>query len=304
MDKSAFLFAGQGSQYVGMGRDLYEAFPESKQVFDEAGAELGFDLAKICFEGPIEELKKTSISQPAIVTVTLAAFEAFKKRKDIKPAFAAGLSLGEYSALIAMGAVSFKEGIKLIQRRGQIMDAAARKYPGKMAAVIDLPQDTLMDICRKTGAGIANLNCPGQTIISGFVAAVDKAMEECRNAGAKRVIELEVSGGFHSPLMFEASGELKTLLEDTMISVPHSKIISNFTARPEVRPVKIRENLVYQLYSSVRWEESMRFLLSQGITDFYEFGPGKVLRGLMRKIDPAAKVTSIEKKDDILSLTI
>ena len=302
VDKTAFLFAGQGSQYVGMGKDLYEAFPESRQVFDEADHELGFSLAKLCFEGPSEELKKTAVSQPAIVTVTMAAFEAFKKHKDIEPAFAAGLSLGEYSALIAMGAFTFKDGIKLVQRRGQLMDAAARKFPGKMAAVIDLPVDTIKDICRKTEAAIANLNCPGQTIISGFIAAVDKAKEECLKAGAKRVIDLEVSGGFHSPLMFEASGELKALLEDTRMSVPHCKIIGNFNAQPELKPAQIRQNLVYQLYSSVRWEESMRFLISQGITGYYEFGPGKVLRGLMRKIDPAARVTPVEKKDDILGL--
>lgn len=301
MEKTAFLFAGQGSQYVGMGKDLYEAFPESKAVLEKANQVLGFDLTGFCFQGPSEKLKVTAISQPAIVAVTIAAFEAFKSRHNIRAAFGAGLSLGEYSALIASGALSFKEGIRLIQRRGELMDAAARKYPGKMTAILDLSHEKISEICRKNSVDVANLNCPGQIIISGSMPAIDQAKAACLAAGAKKAIDLEVSGGFHSRLMFEASGELKNILNDAPMILPHFSVVSNYAAAIENRTQEIKQNLVYQLYSSVRWEESMRFILSQGVTKFIEFGPGKVLKGLMRKIDPSAQVFNIEKKDDIIN---
>lgn len=301
MEKTGFLFAGQGSQYIGMGKELYDTFAESKAVFDKANEALGFDLAGLCFQGPSEELKQTVNAQPAILTVTIAAFEAFKARCAVKPDYAAGLSLGEYSALVAMGAVKFEHGVQLVRKRGQLMEEASKKFPGKMTAVIDLPREKIEEICRRSEAGIANLNAPGQVIITGNIQSVDKAKEECLKAGAKRVIDLEVSGGFHSLLMFQASGELKALLDDTMISVPRTPVISNYSAQPMHKPEQIRQNLVYQLYSSVKWEDSMRFMLGQGVSRFYEFGPGKVLRGLLRKIDLHADVKVIEKKEDILS---
>jgi [acyl-carrier-protein] S-malonyltransferase len=284
-----------------MGKDLYDTFPESKAVFDQACEFLGFDLKKYCFEGPAEELKPTNISQPAIVTASIAAYEAFKKKTGLTPAYCAGLSLGEYSSLISAGTFSFQDGIVLISKRGQIMEEAARKNPGKMAAVLDLPIEKIKDICVQSGAEIANLNCPGQTVITGKAEAVIKAGELCSQAGAKKVILLEVSGGFHSSLMLGAAEKLQAALIETQMKDALIPVISNYTAQPQDKVELIRQNLVKQIHSSVRWEESIRFMLSQGVTKFYEIGPGKVLKGLMRKIEPAAQVVNIEKKDDILN---
>jgi [acyl-carrier-protein] S-malonyltransferase len=300
----AYLFAGQGSQYIGMGKDLYEAFPESKAVFDQAEKILGFDLKRRCFEGPIEMLKLTSISQPAIVTVSIAALEAFKVRIKEEPKFVAGLSLGEYTALIAAGSLTLGDGLKLVRKRGEIMDDAARRYPGKMAAVLDLPLDKIKSVCLTAGADVANINAPGQVVISGKTESIDKAKELCLEAGAKRVIDLEVSGAFHSSLMFEVSIVLKEVLDNISFSHPVIPVISNYTAHPQYRFNQVRENLVSQMYSPVKWEESMRFMLAQGVKEFFEFGPGKVLKGLMRRIEPEAQVISIEKKEDIETLNL
>ncbi|MBU1727469.1 MAG: ACP S-malonyltransferase [Candidatus Omnitrophica bacterium] len=303
VDNSAFLFAGQGSQYVGMGKDLYDSFPESRAIFDKADKILGISLSEMCFAGAPDVLKLTVNSQPAILATTIAAYAAFKvKFPDVTPLFMAGLSLGEYSALIAAGSLTFEDGIRLIRRRAEIMDDASRRFPGKMAAVLDLDLNKVKEICLKSGAEIANLNAPGQIVISGKAEAVKEASKLCNEAGAKRVIELEVSGGFHSSLMFPASVELKSFLQNIAIGQAVVPVVSNYTAALEYRPAQIRENLVYQMYSSVRWEESIRLLVSQGVTKFYEFGPGKVLKGLMRRIEPSAQVVSIEKKEDILNL--
>lgn len=285
-----------------MGKDLYEVFPESKAVFDKADKALGFDLKRHCFEGPEEFLKNTTISQPAILTVSIACFEAFKVRSDIKPTFLAGLSLGEYAALIAAGSLTFEDGLRLVRRRAEIMDDASRRHPGKMSAVLDLSLDKAKDICLKTGVEIANLNAPGQIVISGKAENIDKASKLCMEAGAKRVIELEVSGAFHSSLMFEASVEFKLVLDNSAITAPDLPVISNYTALPQYKVSQIKENLVYQMRSPVKWEDSMKFIVSKGVTKFYEFGPGRVLKGLMRRIDPSAQVINIEKKEDILVL--
>jgi [acyl-carrier-protein] S-malonyltransferase len=279
---------------------LYDAFAESKAIFDAADSALGFSLSGQCFQGNPETLKQTIFSQPAILTVTIAAYEAFKARHpEIKPEYMAGLSLGEYSALIAAGVFPFAAGIKLVRRRAEIMEEASRRSPGKMAAVIGLTTAQVKDICLKTGAEIANLNSPEQIVISGKPESVDQAREAASAAGAKRVIELEVSGAFHSSLMFPASIELKDRIIKTVLTSPEVPVISNYTAHPQYRAVDIEENLVCQMYSPVRWEESMRYMLKDGVTLFYEFGPGKVLKGLMRKIDPGVHVICIEKAQDI-----
>lgn len=301
MGKTAFLFAGQGSQYVGMGKDLYDSFPEAKAVFDKAEDILGFDLKKFCFEGPEDALKMTNISQPAIVTVSIAAFEAFKARSNIIPGYMAGLSLGEYSALIASGSFSFDDGIRLIKIRGELMEKAAKEYPGKMAAVLGLSTEKVKEICLDSKAELANLNCPGQIVITGRAEAIDKASLLCIEQGAKRVIPLEVSGAFHSSLMSGASAGLKKALEVVPMRDPLVPVISNYTAYPQEKVTQIKDNLVYQIRSSVKWEESMKFILSKGVLNFIEFGPGKVLKGLMRNIDAGAEVVNIEKKEDILS---
>jgi [acyl-carrier-protein] S-malonyltransferase len=299
----AYLFAGQGSQYIGMGRDLYESFPASKTIFEQADRILGFLLSQLCFAGAEDALRETAVSQPAVFTASLAAYAAFRTKVQEKAVFMAGLSLGEYSALVAAGALSFEQGLLLVRRRAQLMQEAAVRYPGKMSAVLDLELDKLKNICLLSGAEIANINAPGQVVISGRKEAVLKATELCLKEGAKRVIELEVSGGFHSSLMFAASSELRQILADADFSQPAVPVVSNYTARPQYRMEQLQENLVYQLYSPVRWEESMRFILSQGVLKFYEFGPGRVLKGLLRRIQPAAEVVAIEKRQDIEALT-
>jgi [acyl-carrier-protein] S-malonyltransferase len=300
-EKVAFLFAGQGSQYIGMGKDLYESFPESKAVFDKANEELGFDLRGLCFQGQEQMLKMTQICQPAVLTVSIACWEAFRAKNKTEPAFAAGLSLGEYSALVACGALAFADAVKLVRKRAELMEEAAMKYPGKMAAIIGLNKEEVNAVCLKAAGkvDIANLNSPGQTVISGEKEALDRAKKLALEKGAKMAVDLEVSGAFHSQLMWEAAMEFQRFLDRTPFNPPKIPVVSNPDALAKYKVVDIKESLVRQIYKPVLWEDSMRFILSQGVRNFIEFGPGKVLKGLMRRIDPAAEVVSIEKKEDI-----
>lgn len=306
MKKIALLFAGQGAQYVGMGKDLYGAFPASKQVFDKADKVLGFSLSGLCFDGPQAELTQTQNCQPAILVTSIAAWEAFKGVMCCEfpgASYAAGLSLGEYSALVAAKSMSLEDAVYLVRKRGEFMEEEALKTPGSMVSVIGLDFPVIRDICQRAKAEIANINCPGQTVITGSSVSIVEACRLSEEKGAKRVMTLEVSGAFHSSLMKDAGLRLSAELDKIEIRVPQIPIVSNVTARPVTSPEEIKANLIKQVSASVLWEDSMRFILSQGTSNFYEFGPGKVLKGLMRRIDENAQVANIEKKEDLLNLS-
>ncbi|TAN63205.1 [acyl-carrier-protein] S-malonyltransferase [bacterium] len=298
----AFLFPGQGSQYAGMGKDLYEAYPAARAVFDKADSIVGFSLSRLCFDGPLTELTRTQNCQPAVLTASIAALEALKaviNHQSPVASFAAGLSLGEYSALIACGVLSFEDGLRLVWKRAMLMEEAAKKHQGKMCAVLGLERSLVQEICRESQAEIANLNCPGQIVITGTALAVDKAKGLAEEKGAKRVLDLEVSGAFHSGLMREAAEEFRVFSQNTRLKDAAIPLVSNVTAGPLQNPLEIRENMVKQIYSPVRWEDSVRFIIGQGVKTFYEIGPGSVLKGLLRKIDPGAQVINIGKREEI-----
>ncbi len=304
MEKVAYLFAGQGSQYIGMGKDLYEAFPEGKTVFDKADEVLGFSLSKLCFEGPQEELIKTHNCQPAVLTMSIACWEAFKSVVSCQKSivrYVAGLSLGEYSALVAAEAISFEDAVRLVRRRGEFMEEEAAKKPGKMLSLVGLDLSAVRQICKETNTEVANINCPGQVVISGGIKEIQEAGKLAEARAAKRAVLLEVSGAFHSSFMQGASLKLAGELDKVKINKPKMAVVSNVTAKPVTDPVEIRDNLIRQVSGSVLWEDSIRFLLSEGVRNFMEFGPGKVLRGLMRRIDETAQVVNIEKKEDVLN---
>ncbi|OGX14940.1 MAG: [acyl-carrier-protein] S-malonyltransferase [Omnitrophica WOR_2 bacterium RBG_13_41_10] len=299
-----FLFAGQGAQYIGMGQDLYESFPESKKIFDKADEVLGMPLSRLCFQGPQEELTKTNNCQPAILTMSIAAWEAFSSVHGTRYTvqnYAAGLSLGEYSALVAAKAMSFEDAVSVVRKRGQFMEEEAQKFPGKMASVLGLGLELVRNICQKTNTEIANINSPGQIVISGEAKAINEAVKVARGSGAKKVILLEVSGAFHSSLMKGASLKLAKELEKLKINQPQITLISNINAQPVESSSEIKNNLIQQVASAVLWEDSMRYMLSRKTENFFEIGPGKVLKGLMRRIDENAQVTNIEKKEDLLN---
>lgn len=305
LDKIAFLFSGQGSQYIGMGKDLYSAFPESQAIFDKADEILGYSISKICFEGPEVELTKTQNCQPAVLVVSIAALAAFKatfKQKMPDVSYVAGLSLGEYSALVAAQCLNFEDAVYLVRRRGEFMEETAAKIPGKMLSLIGFDLEKVRKICSETNSEIANINSPGQIVISGGEKEIMEAKKIAEDRGVRRAIILAVSGAFHSSLMKEASLKLVRELERITITSPKIPVISNVTAKPVSGPIEIKENLIKQVASSVLWEDSMRFILSKGIKKYLEFGPGRVLKGLMRRIDETAEVSSLEKKEDILNL--
>jgi [acyl-carrier-protein] S-malonyltransferase len=300
MSKTAFVFPGQGSQYVGMGKDLYERVPEARKQFDQADAVLGFPLSRICFEGPEEELKQTKNTQPAIFLHSMVAVNLYR---GVRATMAAGHSLGEYSALVYAGALMFEDALRLVRLRGELMQQAGMEQPGTMAAVVGLPPDAVDELCGiASQAGIvqsANFNSPGQIVVSGSVAGVRKAMELAKERGAKLVKELPVSGAFHSPLMEFAGNGLKAALEKTSIADAAIPVFANVTAGPVQKAEEIRRLLYEQLTKPVRWEESITNMVSAGAMTFVEIGPGKVLQGLIKRIRNDVATRGIEKVADI-----
>ncbi|MCZ7557973.1 MAG: ACP S-malonyltransferase [Bacteroidia bacterium] len=300
--KTAFLFPGQASQYVGMGKDLVEQHARAKELFERANDIMGVDLMRICFEGPAEELTQTRYTQPAIFVHSVAIAEL----TGITPDAAAGHSLGEYSALVAAGALSFEDGLRLVKKRGELMQEAGTRSPGTMAAVIGAETVLIAEVCTEASeAGIvqaANFNSPGQVVISGSLAGVDKAMELLKARGVRIVKKLPVSGAFHSPLMQYAQDELGDVLAATPISEARFPVYTNVTAEPVTKPEAIRENLLRQVTSPVMWERSMLNMLRDGVTACYETGPGNVLQGLLKRINAELPCTAVGTHDELLLL--
>jgi [acyl-carrier-protein] S-malonyltransferase len=293
----AFLFPGQGAQAVGMGRELAEAHPAAKAVFEAADRALGFPLSDLCWNGPEDRLRETRHAQPALLTHSVAALRLVEAA-GIAPAWCAGHSLGEYSACVAAGALDFEDAVRLVHRRGELMHQAGLERPGTMAAVLGLGAAEVKAACeRAADAGVvraANLNAPGQVVISGEPAAVDRAGELAKAAGARRVIRLEVSGAFHSPLMASASEGLRRSLAATAFRDARCPVVANVSAEPVQRAADVRRSLADQLLGAVRWEDSMRRLIALGAQGFVEIGAGKVLRGLLRTIDKDAASWNVE----------
>jgi len=300
MQDAAYIFPGQGAQYVGMGKELYETYPEAKETFDKANQILKFDLTKLCFEGPKEELTSTENSQAAILVHSIAALRALEKNpaRQFNPRFAIGLSLGEYTALVAAGSLSFEDGVKLVRKRGQFMQKASEKNPGKMACIIGMELGEIEKLCKGFGCEIANLNCPGQVVISGSSSAVELTASIAKEKGAKRAVMLEISGAFHSPLMDYAKDKLEKEIESVTFNPPKYPVICNVTAKPTEDPEDIKENLITQVNSKTLWNDSIQYAASQGIKAYLEIGPGSVLKGLLRKIDKSLNVINLEKPSD------
>jgi [acyl-carrier-protein] S-malonyltransferase len=316
MSKTALLFAGQGAQVVGMGKDLAEQFPSAKAWFDRANAALGYDLASICFNGPDTELTKTENAQPGIFVVSWVAFQLLKEKVGVQASACsapdtlkrelqltfdatAGLSLGEFTALTAAGAMSFEDGLRVVRQRGKFMQEACDTTRGGMAAVIGLDEAPTREVCAEAGVVLANLNCPGQLVISGEAEKISKAVELAKAKGARRAIPLPVAGAYHSPLMAGAQPKLQAELAKMHLSAPSVPVISNVTAQPHGAPSEITARLVEQVTSSVLWENSMRYLLAQGFTRFIELGPGTALSGFMKRINKTAEMLNVA---DVASL--
>ncbi len=297
---TAYIFPGQGSQYVGMGKDLCEQFSEAKEYFDEADSVLGFSLSKICFEGPEEDLKQTKNTQPAIFLHSIALWSLLK-RTDAS--MVAGHSLGEYSALVAAEAILFADALKLVRLRGELMQKAGEENPGTMAAIVGLDANVVNEVTFKASeAGVvqaANFNSPGQIVISGSVVGVRKAMEIAKERGAKLVKELVVSGAFHSPLMQSAKVKLKEALDAVTINDAKIPVYANVTAKPVQRASEIRSLLFEQVTSPVRWEETVNNMATDGATTFIEIGPGKVLQGLVKRTAVNVEILGIDKASEV-----
>jgi [acyl-carrier-protein] S-malonyltransferase len=305
LSKVAYVFPGQGSQSTGMGSDLYNRYPSAKEVFDEADACLSFSLSRLCFEGPDEELTKTHNVQPAVLVVSIACLRALEEAAIANfscPTFVAGHSLGEYTALIAAGVLSLADGVLLVRERGRLMYEAGLKNPGGMLAVIGLDEETVKDICFQSRTEISNLNCPGQIVVSGAIEALAEANKLAKTRGARALIPLKVSGAFHSVLMEPVLAEFGRIVSSFRFRPPAIPVIANLTARPLTDVDWIKEELVKQLRNCIQWQGSVEYMMHGGVTTFYEIGPGKVLSGLIKRINSGLQILNISGIEDIAQL--
>ena len=297
MSKVGFIFPGQASQYPGMGRELHDEFPVARETFEEADQALGFSLSQLCFNGPLEDLKQTENTQPAILTVSVAAYRVVNS-KGFRPDYVAGHSLGEYSALVAAGSLNFQDAVCAVRNRGKYMQEAVPSGKGAMAAVLGLDQSRVEALCREAGAGevlsVANLNSQEQVVIAGSASAVTRAIERARTRGAKRAILLPVSAPFHCALMQSAKERLERDLSAVALSPGQIPVVSNVDASAISSVDQIRDSLVRQVCSPVRWTESVQFLIHHDVRLFVELGPGRVLSGLVRQIDRTVRTTNVE----------
>jgi len=305
LSKVAYVFPGQGSQSTGMGLDLYNSYPSAKGVFDEADASLGFSLSRLCFEGPEEELTKTHNVQPAILVVSIACLKALEEASSgnfPSPAFVAGHSLGEYTALVAADSLGLDDAVLLVRERGRLMYEAGLKNPGSMLAVIGLDEETVKDVSVHSGTEVSNVNCPGQIVISGAAQALAEANKLAKTRGARALIPLKVSGAFHSALMEPVIAEFSKIVSNVRFRPPSIPVISNVTARPLSDVDSIKEELVKQLRNCIQWQRSVEYMMHNGVTTFYEVGPGRVLSGLIRRINSELPTFNISGIEDITQL--
>ena len=303
--KIAYVFPGQGSQGIGMGWDLYDSYAAAREVFDEADATLGFPLSHLCFEGPEEELTRTDNVQPAILATSIACLRAAQQASDEdlpSPSFVAGHSLGEYTALVAADVLSLSDAVRLVRERGRLMHKAGEKNQGSMLAIIGLEKSAVEDVCLQSGAEISNINCPGQIVISGAVNALSLASKLAKLKNARRVIPLKVSGAFHSSLMEPIIDEFSDAISDFVFRPPAIPIIANVTARPLTDVNSIREELLYQLRRCIQWQPSVEYMVQDGVNSFYEIGPGRVLSGLIKRINSEVQTFSISGVENITQL--